>query len=136
MAKLDDFFRIMVAQHASDLHLAAGSQPLLRLQGTLKNVDAPPLTNDVLQPMLYEILTEAQIEHFEKTRDLDLAYTAPDIARFRINIFQKLAGIAAGISGVYLCLCRAGGDIRRTFDQGKNVSSEGFVLYSLRLGGQ
>ena len=95
MVKLDDFFRIMVAQHASDLHLAAGSQPLLRLQGTLKNVDAPPLTNDVLQPMLYEILTEAQIEHFEKTRDLDLAYTAPDIARFRINIFQKLAGIAA-----------------------------------------
>ena len=73
MAKLDDFFKVMTEQRASDLHLAAGSRPLLRLQGALKQVDYPPLTNDVLQPMIYEILTEHQIERFEATRDLDLA---------------------------------------------------------------
>jgi len=95
MAKLDNFFKVMTEQRASDLHLATGSRPLLRLQGMLKQVDYPPLTNEVLQPMIYEILTENQIERFEKTRDLDLAYSAPGIARFRINVFQKTTGIAA-----------------------------------------
>ena len=94
MAKLDDFFKAMMEQRASDLHLAAGSCPLLRLQGSLKPLGSP-LTNDVLQPMIYEILTENQIERFEKTHDLDFAYSAPGIARFRINVFQKLTGIAA-----------------------------------------
>ena len=95
MAKLDDFFKVMAEQKASDLHLAAGSRPLLRIQGSLAKVDYPPLTDAVLRPMIYEILTENQIERFEKTNDLDLAYSAPGIARFRINVFQKSTGIAA-----------------------------------------
>ena len=94
MAKLDAFFKVMAEQRASDMHLAVGSPPLLRLQGTLKQVDYPPLTDEVLRPMIYEILTEQQIERFEKTHDLDLAYSAPGIARFRVNVYQKFTGIA------------------------------------------
>lgn len=95
MAKLDGFFKVLSEQNASDMHLVVGSPPLLRIQSALKKVDYPPLTEDVLRPMLYEILTERQIEEFERTHDLDFAYSAPGIARFRANFYVKHTGIAA-----------------------------------------
>ena len=97
---LDAFFKVTVEHGASDLHLAVGSPPMLRLRGTLKMVDYPPLTEDVLRTMLYEILTEAQIEHFEKTKDLDFSYSAQGIARFRANYFRKHTGIAAAFRAI------------------------------------
>jgi twitching motility protein PilT len=85
----------MCDQGSSDMHLGVGIPPLLRLSGTLKKIDYPPLTDEVLRPMLYEILTEKQIERFETTRDLDFAYSAEGIARFRANYYMKHTGIAA-----------------------------------------
>jgi twitching motility protein PilT len=95
MAKIDSFFKVMCEQGASDMHLAAGAKPQLRLQGGLKKVEYQTLTDEVLRPMLYEILSERQIAAFEKTNDLDFAYSAPGIARFRANYFMKNTGIAA-----------------------------------------
>jgi twitching motility protein PilT len=95
MAKIDSFFKVMCEQGASDMHLATGAQPQLRLQGGLKKVEYQTLTDEVLRPMLYEILSERQIEIFEKTHDLDFAYSSPGIARFRANYFMKHTGIAA-----------------------------------------
>ena len=77
------------------MHLSVGAPPMLRLHGTLKKVDYPPLTDEVLRPMLYEVLTEKQIERFEKTNDLDFAYSSPGIARFRSNYYRKHSGISA-----------------------------------------
>jgi len=95
MPRLDAFFKVMAEQGASDMHLAVGAPPILRLQGTLKKVDYPPFTEEVLRPILYEILTERQIEAFEKNNDIDFAYSSPGIARFRANFFLKHTGIAA-----------------------------------------
>jgi twitching motility protein PilT len=50
--------------------------------------------------MLYEILSEAQIEHFEKYHDLDFGHSAPGIARFRVNYFRKHTGIAAAFRAI------------------------------------
>jgi twitching motility protein PilT len=95
MPKIDGFFKVMREQGASDLHLAVGSPPVLRIHGTLKKADYPPLTDEVLRPMLYEILTERQIDKFEKTHDLDFGYAAAGIARFRANFYRKATGVAA-----------------------------------------
>ena len=95
MAIIDTLFKITADQGASDLHLAVGAPPMLRLRGHLKTVEYPPLTEEVLRPMLYEILTESQIEGFEKRHDLDFSYSAPGIARFRANYYRKHTGIAA-----------------------------------------
>lgn len=100
MSKLDAFFKVTVEQGASDLHLAVGAPPTLRLSGHLKKVDYPPLTDEVLRPMLYEILTEAQIEHFEKYHDLDFGHSAPGIARFRVNYYRKHTGMAAAFRAI------------------------------------
>src|SRR6266446_4474491 len=95
MAKLDAFFKLMVDQGASDLHLVSGSQPILRVHGELQRVRFAPLDNDDLKKMLYEIAPEYKIKHFEETGDVDFGYEIPNISRFRANFFNQKYGIGA-----------------------------------------
>src|SRR2546428_4056111 len=94
MAKIDAFFNLMFDQGASDLHLATGNPPILRIRGELQRVDFPPLDNDELKKMLYEIAPEYKIKHFEETGDVDFGYEIPNISRCRANCFNQKYGIA------------------------------------------
>src|SRR6476660_2030366 len=95
MAKIDAFFNLMFEQKASDLHLASGNNPMLRINGELQRVDHAPLENDELKKMLYEIAPEFKIKQFEETGDVDFGYEIPNISRFRANFFNQKHGIAA-----------------------------------------
>ncbi|MCU0784591.1 MAG: type IV pilus twitching motility protein PilT [Verrucomicrobia bacterium] len=95
MAKIDAFFNLMFEQKASDLHVASGNAPMLRINGELQRVDFPPLENDALKAMLYEIAPEYKIKVFEETGDVDFGYEIPNISRFRANFFQQKSGISA-----------------------------------------
>jgi twitching motility protein PilT len=95
MAKIDAFFNLMFEQNASDLHLSTGNPPILRIRGELQRVDFPPLENDSLKAMLYEIAPEYKIKHFEETGDVDFGYEIPNVSRFRANFFNQKNGIAA-----------------------------------------
>jgi len=95
MAQIDAFFKLMNDQGASDLHLAAGKQPVLRIRGDLERVKYNPLDNDTLKGMLYEITPEHKIKVFEETGDVDFAYEIPGLARYRANFFKQNNGIAA-----------------------------------------
>src|SRR3989440_6493064 len=95
MAKIDAFFNLMFEQKASDLHLASGNNPMLRINGELQRVDHAPLDNDELKKMLYEIAPEYKIKTFEETGDVDFGYEIPNISRFRANFFNQKYGIAA-----------------------------------------
>lgn len=95
MAKIDAFFNLMFEQKASDLHLASGNPPMLRINGAMQRVDHPPLERDSLKTMLYEIAPDFKIKQFEETGDVDFGYEIPNISRFRANFFQQKNGIAA-----------------------------------------
>src|SRR5689334_16507244 len=95
MAKIDAFFNLMFEQKASDLHMASGNPPILRINGELQRVDYPPLENDQLKSMLYEITPDYKIKVFEETGDVDFGYEIPGVSRFRANFFQQKYGIAA-----------------------------------------
>jgi len=95
MAKIDAFFNLMFEQNASDLHLSTGNPPILRIRGELQRVDFPPMENDSLKAMLYEIAPEYKIKHFEETGDVDFGYEIPNVSRFRANFFNQKNGIAA-----------------------------------------
>lgn len=95
MAKIDAFFNLMFEQKASDLHLSTGNPPILRINGELHRVEFPPLENDSLKAMLYEIAPEYKIKHFEETGDVDFGYEIPSVSRFRANFFNQKQGIAA-----------------------------------------
>ena len=95
MAKLDAFFKLMVDQGASDLHLVSGSQPILRVSGELQRVRYATLESDDLKKMLYEVAPEYKIKQFEETGDVDFAYEIPGLARYRANYFVQKYGVAA-----------------------------------------
>ena len=95
MAKIDAFFKLMHNQGASDLHLIAGSQPILRVHGDMERVKYKVMENDELKSMLYEIAPENKIKIFEETGDVDFAYEIPNLARYRANYFQQKWGVGA-----------------------------------------
>jgi len=95
MAQIDAFFKLMNEQGASDLHLMAGQQPVLRIEGELERVKYKVLDNDHLKSMLYEIAPEEKIKVFEETGDIDFAYEIPGLARYRANFFQQRNGVGA-----------------------------------------
>ncbi|MEI9962268.1 MAG: ATPase, T2SS/T4P/T4SS family [Limisphaerales bacterium] len=58
-------------------------------------MDFPPLENDELKSMLYEIAADYKIKQFEETGDVDFGYEIPNISRFRVNFFNQKNGVAA-----------------------------------------
>ncbi len=95
MAKIDAFFKLMGDVGASDLHLVAGSQPILRVRGDMERVKYKVLDDDELTQMLYEIAPDDKIKLFEETGDIDFAYEIPGLARYRANFFRQLRGVGA-----------------------------------------
>lgn len=95
MAKIDALFNLMLEQKASDLHLSSGNSPMLRINGELHRVEYPPLENDALKGMLYEITPEFKIKIYEESGDVDFGYEIPTVSRFRVNFFNQKNGVAA-----------------------------------------
>ena len=95
MARIDSFFKFMMEQKASDLHLSTGNQPMLRIHGDLVRIDSPPLESDDLKALVYEIAPETKIKVFEETGDVDFGYEYPGFARYRANFLNQKNGIAA-----------------------------------------
>jgi twitching motility protein PilT len=95
MAKIDAFFKLLNEQGASDLHLAAGQQPALRVRGEIERIKYKRLNSDDLRGMLYEITPEDKIKVFEETGDIDFGYEIPGLARYRCNFFMQKNGVSA-----------------------------------------
>jgi twitching motility protein PilT len=95
MAKIDAFFKLLNEQGASDLHLASGQQPALRVRGEIERIKYKRLNSDDLRGMLYEITPEDKIKVFEETGDIDFGYEIPGLARYRCNFFMQKNGVAA-----------------------------------------
>ncbi|HOP06124.1 MAG TPA: type IV pilus twitching motility protein PilT [candidate division Zixibacteria bacterium] len=97
MAKIDQLLRIVKQANATDLHLAAGSVPMVRSGGGLDKTSHKKLTSEAIKALLYEILSDTQIKRFEQSGDLDFAYSIDQVARFRINMYKMITGIAAAV---------------------------------------
>jgi twitching motility protein PilT len=82
-------------KNASDLHLSAGSSPMMRLHGDLTPIEPAALTRDGVHKMIYDILNDDQRRTFEENRDLDFAIELGDVARFRVNVFNQKNGEGA-----------------------------------------
>jgi twitching motility protein PilT len=95
MPRIDTFLQIMSQVGASDLHIGDGSEPLVRINGVLERTRHKALSVDEVRLLLYELLTDRQIQKFEQTGEIDIAYTLEGLARFRVNIFKKHPGLAA-----------------------------------------
>jgi len=95
-----DFAQVLLEvleRGASDLHLTAGAPPMVRVSGKLVPLDYPPLTSQVTREVVYSILTNDQRQRLETDWQIDLAYSIPGKARFRVNAFFQRAAISAAL---------------------------------------
>lgn len=95
MAQIDQLFKVMVDQGASDLHLRAGSPPYLRLNGSMVRLNYRNLVTDEVQALIFEILTEKHKQEFVSRWELDCSYSIEGLGRFRCNVFMQREGMAA-----------------------------------------
>ncbi|WP_084709612.1 type IV pilus twitching motility protein PilT [Rubrobacter aplysinae] len=92
---LSDYLLDTLNAGASDLHLTSGVPPMIRDSGELRPLDYPALTPNVTRDMLYEILTDEQRTRLERDWELDLSYSLPKTARFRVNIYFQRGSMGA-----------------------------------------
>lgn len=83
---------------ASDIHLAAGSSPLFRLNGRVQPCLAfETLSATDVKEMIYGILSAQQKKKFEETFELDGSFTISKISRFRLNVYMHNNGVGAAL---------------------------------------
>ena len=95
MARIDAFLKLGMQQGCSDVHLAVGVPPMLRMHGDLLPIKFRDLRAVELEGYVTEILTRTQAEHFATGSDLDFSYVSADGGRFRVNIYRKDTGVGA-----------------------------------------
>jgi len=95
LARIDAFLKLGTQQGCSDVHLAVGVPPMLRMHGDLLPIKFRDVREAELEGYIAEILTRSQNEHFAKGNDLDFSYVSAEGGRFRVNVYRKETGIGA-----------------------------------------
>ncbi len=93
--QIQQLFKVMVDNGASDLHLTVGSSPAMRVSGDIVRVKVGSLTPDDTKRLIYQILTEKQKAELEKNLELDFSFGIKGLARFRANVFYSKGSVAA-----------------------------------------
>ncbi len=95
LISIDTLLEQMVAHNASDLHITVGSKPALRVRGHLERLEGlTELSADDTRQLLYRIISSEQQKRLEIDRQLDLSYSIPGLARFRVNIYSQRESLA------------------------------------------
>jgi twitching motility protein PilT len=93
---LGEILRQVVQAEASDLHLAVGLPPVVRIDGHLRNLEGhPELTANESRELIYSILNQDQRQKLESDWEVDLSYSLYGQARFRVNVFFHKGTLAA-----------------------------------------
>jgi len=92
--KIKSILQRMIELEGSDMHVKVGVPPTCRVHGTLVPIDSPPPTPQDMAGVVEHILTEAQRETFETTREVDFAFGVPGLARFRANFYVQRGSVA------------------------------------------
>jgi twitching motility protein PilT len=91
-----DLLLEVLERRASDLHITAGSQPMIRVRGRLVALeDYPTLSPTDTREVIYSILTNDQRQKLETDWQIDFAYAIPKVARFRVNAYFQRSAIGA-----------------------------------------
>ena len=96
--KLNELLLATATQNASDLHIAVGRRPTLRIDGVLVALQKEPiLTPEDTQGITLAMLTPKQREALLRFGDIDFSYSFEDKARFRVNVFFQRGFLAASL---------------------------------------
>src|SRR5712691_3722201 len=93
---IDELLEQMVTRDASDLHVTAGTPPVIRVRGLLERLQGfEPLVPEDTHQLLYRILSSEQQKQLEIKRQLDFSHSIPGLARFRVNVYFQRETVGA-----------------------------------------
>ncbi|MCK5075375.1 MAG: Flp pilus assembly complex ATPase component TadA, partial [Calditrichia bacterium] len=92
---IENILNFAVESNASDVHFSAGFPPILRIKGQLRRVEMEAIPDDVLTRELHDLFDDQLERDFKINHGVDFAISIKDVARFRINVYRQLNGIAA-----------------------------------------
>lgn len=93
--RIDTLLRLVISKKASDLHLAVGRTPMIRLDGDLEKLKWRVLTEEEFESFVAPITPQTLYERWKATGDTDFAYSLGNVARFRVNLFRQELGSGA-----------------------------------------
>lgn len=97
---IEELLKTMIDRGASDLHLSSGAPPMLRIDEKLFETKYERLTQESCKKLIYGLLSSSQIEKFEKTFELDMAFGLVGLSRFRVNVFMQRGAVHAAIRAI------------------------------------
>ncbi len=88
----DQLIRFAVEQNASDVHLQTGAAPLLRINGLIRSVESPPVSDQELRQFIVALKPKLTLDQLEAAMvpGLDFSYAIPGVSRFRCNVYSHL----------------------------------------------
>ena len=92
-AIIDQYFNILIERNGSDLHLAEGQVPKIRVHGEIVHIAKTILTREAMDAMMSEICEPKRYSKYLNTGDTDFAYALGDRARFRANYYMQRDGL-------------------------------------------
>ena len=100
MKTIDELLQKVVEADASDLHLKVGSPPTIRVDGELIDLDEPSCTPEDTKDYAASLMSEKQIRRFSETNEIDFAYSAPSVGRYRVNVYRQRGTISIALRQV------------------------------------
>jgi twitching motility protein PilT len=95
MQKIDRFLKLMSDRGASDFHLTVGRPPMIRASGIMETVRYRVVTELDFTDMVQPITPPKLWDEFVANGDVDYSYEIPEMARYRVNLFQQQRGAGA-----------------------------------------
>lgn len=100
MVTMSDLFIMMHDKNASDLHITAGTPPILRINGDLLPTPFERLTGDLCQNLIFSLMTDVQRQRFEAKNELDFAFGIKGMGRLRMNVYRQRGLVGAAIRAI------------------------------------
>jgi twitching motility protein PilT len=119
----DDIRKILIKMtevRASDLHITAGDYMHYRIHDELVPATDKAMTSEETRAIIYSMMSDEQLERFEKENELELSFSIENVARYRVNIFRQRGSVGSAIRMVPLEImtideCGLPADITRQF---------------------
>src|SRR5262249_60300861 len=100
----DQLIRFAVSEGASDVHVQTGAAPLLRINGQIRTVESPPISNEELRQFIVSIKRGLQPEQLDQAmvQGIDFSHAIAGVSRFRCNVYSHLGTPAMVMRVVHL----------------------------------
>ncbi len=97
MLSLQNLCQLVVDRTGSDLHLAVGSNPRIRVDGRLQTLEGLPLKDSEVRQYVLDVLNEEQQASLAKNKEVDCSFTMDNVGRFRCHVYMQRGAAAIAL---------------------------------------